>query len=787
MFSFYIDKSTPNLANNMCFNIIKLIMLLVGESALKYFYYSIFVILTFIFLYTPYEKGLFFDYDLLKWQLILSSLFLVYIGLSFVNKSINIHTFFLFAFIWPLLYILAIPLARSPQGNFEEIYQWTTYAIFFVMLISLKNQINDMQSKLSTIFYGSGFLLVITSMLMYGGFIDFQDSMLGERLAGPFQYPNTFAAVMGAFWLYGLMMLIRSNLSTSSMIFFSLPLMGFIFTIFQSYSRGAWLALFFVWLVTIYALKVEKQIQLIIYSFVSALSGFMLFFFMNRIDSTITKMGSVVLIGAISSLLLVLIYNILNKKRSLEEIKNNRIKRPALPMLMTVLPIAFILDITNKGLVFKLLPLELQNRLTQINLQTGSVEGRLRFYKQALEMLKDAPLFGFGGDGWRILYTHYQQEPYLSNEVHNGYLEMLLNIGLIGTVALIGTFSIFLIAIIKRIKLENRDEIKLALVAIFPPLAMLTVHSAIDFNFSYGTIWFMIIWLLAIGAPIKPMFDVKKTIGNTLLLFSVVTVIGVTIFSSRAYLAEKAIAFNDSVSVNQAQVQLEKAIKYNPYNTDYYMPLLEIYRQQYKQSQDPALKDQLTAYASKVSLIEPKNPKASYESGLSLITIGEKEKGIAQLEKAVEGDRFNPQYTYQLLLYKSQFLMEQMNTEGKLLREEANEITTTYETYMQNYNRFKEKDIVDKKSMEIDAKVHFVVGQIYFLLEQFDRAIQTLNKVENQDQELSIRLKAIEVISYEKQGQTEKAKQLSEKYQKQFANFNNYLQAFNNLLKVSSQ
>ncbi|MFD1904284.1 O-antigen ligase family protein [Paenibacillus rhizoplanae] len=65
------------------------------------------------------------------------------------------------------------------------------------------------------------------------------------------------------------------------------------------------------------------------------------------------------------------------------------------------------------------LPANIGTRLENINFRQHSVLERFTFYKDAMKVVKDYPVLGTGGGGWASLYEHYQNNPYLSRQVHN--------------------------------------------------------------------------------------------------------------------------------------------------------------------------------------------------------------------------------------------------------------------------------------------------------------------------------------------------------------------------------
>lgn len=119
----------------------------------------------------------------------------------------------------------------------------------------------------------------------------------------------------------------------------------------------------------------------------------------------------------------------------------------------------------------------------------GSYEtaaSRASMYGEALRLWREAPLFGYGGDAWRRLAG----ERLGVREVHSGYLDVLLDSGLIGlTLVLIVAVSLLLLV------WRNAGRNKLAVA----PITALLLHAAIDFDMSYGCWWLVLFSLAAYG------------------------------------------------------------------------------------------------------------------------------------------------------------------------------------------------------------------------------------------------------------------------------------------------
>ncbi|MBW5447906.1 hypothetical protein GE107_17775 [Cohnella sp. CFH 77786] len=118
----------------------------------------------------------------------------------------------------------------------------------------------------------------------------------------------------------------------------------------------------------------------------------------------------------------------------------------------------------------------------------GTAASRLLFYRDAWRMFLDSPWIGFGGDSWRTLFGLYQSEPYVGGEVHSGYLEILLDTGLLG----LAVFAGILIVWVRRVWERKREALA--------PAAVLLGHAAVDFDLSYAGIWLLLLAWFALFA-----------------------------------------------------------------------------------------------------------------------------------------------------------------------------------------------------------------------------------------------------------------------------------------------
>ncbi|WP_340026664.1 O-antigen ligase family protein [Paenibacillus sp. FSL K6-1096] len=107
------------------------------------------------------------------------------------------------------------------------------------------------------------------------------------------------------------------------------------------------------------------------------------------------------------------------------------------------------------------------------------------FYRDAWRLAAEAPWLGRGGETWRQAYLSAQSRPYVGSQVHSGYLDTLLNLGVAG------------LMVILLLLLAAGWLIAKASPRLLPPLLVMILHSAVDFDWSYGLFWLLLLLLPA--------------------------------------------------------------------------------------------------------------------------------------------------------------------------------------------------------------------------------------------------------------------------------------------------
>jgi tetratricopeptide (TPR) repeat protein len=697
------------------------------------------IILVFIFIYSPFKRGLFFDPEMYLIEAVIMSSFVVWAVYSFFSKKVNVSNIYYALFLVPLTYVVSFIHAESPSGNFDNLFRWIAYTCFFIMLLSLGKH-EWFGKKLSVIFQLTGIIIVLFSLAGLFGWVEYKDLLMGERLTGPFQYANTFASLMGAFWLYSTFTVLKSFNKPKQLILCSLPLIAYGVSFFHAYSRGALLLFPIAWFIGLILIKAKDQLNYILVTAATMLLTIASFYVLSDNASGKT-LGLAILI--VAALVLTAIIYLLSTKQVQGWINNISAKgvlskygHVIIPVGMLLIAFLLILDIINNGLFYKVLPETLQQRINNLSLHSASALGRTGMFKDAFEISKLQPIFGAGGEGWRVLFPHYQTEPYFSNEVHNGYLEILLNVGWFGfLIFALGMLGLCILAI-RRFKAAGTGEKKLEMAAGISAIAMILLHAGIDFDFSFGVIWFALFWLFAIllqgGVEKQPVLNASAQYawlaGRILITAFVITG---AVFAFRFHIAEQQLTAirGQQIDVNQGIQVYSSAAKFNPYKVEFEMQLAIIYANEFVNSKNPQSKEMAEEYIRKVEALEPNNAVAQYQISQIHIMTGDYDRANEYLARAIEFDPFNLEY-YQTTLDLNRQLAAYFESNGDPDRAKSHAETAVryYEQYVGWYAQFINVQVPDRRPMLMSKEARLAATRSYLMLQRPEQAFEAVKR-----------------------------------------------------------
>ncbi|ANY74384.1 O-antigen ligase family protein [Paenibacillus ihbetae] len=379
----------------------------------------------------------------------------------------------------------------SMEGTLKELVLWGLYGSFAAAAWEVSRTAKGRLSLrlgwhlLGAVLCGSALLHVYGVLdLPYGIYhtADPAISATGARLGGLLQYPNTFGALMAAFLLERLFALAPAlqarpgALRTAAAL---LPLLPYTAALLLTESRGAWLAAALACAAGL-ALERRRIAPLLIAAAAPLASAALVY--RQLADA---KLAPAVLPGLLWLAGLwaggVLAGLLLCRLRH-----SGGLRRRVLA------PAALVAAAAGYAAAGVAILHQVQDRALG---GAATLSARRLIYSDAWQLAKSSLWLGQGGETWRHVYRAVQSQPYVGGEVHSGYLDMLLNTGIIGLL-LVCALLLALIAGIAK-----------ACPRLLPPFLVLTLHAAIDFDWSYPLVWLLMLWLPAMGTGMAPPAD----------------------------------------------------------------------------------------------------------------------------------------------------------------------------------------------------------------------------------------------------------------------------------------
>ncbi|WP_051286874.1 O-antigen ligase family protein [Paenibacillus taiwanensis] len=440
------------------------------------------------------QQGLFYDHHMLP-----VAVLLIGVGVYHILRKGIMLSLRGCAFPWPLWFPLiaavcyGITLLFEPAsvyGSWMQIIRWSSFGIWLLLIYGSLTCRQAVQ-KFHLVIVLIGIVMSFGSLCMLYGWIPYNGgvmsssneelSALGFRLGGWLQYPNTLGALAGAYALYHLGRINELGITRRAWLLESVCLLLHATVLGLTESRGAWLVTA---AIVFASLLVTKGSRLRFIGW-AAWHGCWALLALASTASLWLQQSHLIalpfLLCMAGAVLLpyVLYVGVSNRAKRREDGDRESVSEPWFIKVI----LAGIGAVVLSAALY-VMPNEASDRLTG-HYETASA--RTLFYKDAWRLWQEHPWLGSGGDAWRQQFSSIQSEPYVGKEVHSSLFDMLLDIGVVGTVVTMGLAAVVLWQGWRRYQAAGMAATAIA------------AHSLIDFDLAYS--WVIYVWLgwLALG------------------------------------------------------------------------------------------------------------------------------------------------------------------------------------------------------------------------------------------------------------------------------------------------
>lgn len=296
----------------------------------------------------------------------------------------------------------------------------------------------------------------------------------------------------------------------------------------------------------------------------------------------------------------------------------------------------------------RILPDSFYNRIYSYSLDRN-LDRRLELFEDAAKVIRDYPILGAGGGAWAAIYRAYQDQPYDSREVHNHYLQVWIEAGILGILAFVGIWLSFAAAFIRNCFIGKASPVRWQYwTATFLPVAALGAHSAIDWNFSMAAVGIFLFALLGAGRSLDQAVWFKKDgnknfkSGKGMFIGIIALILGLSLSIYSAVLLNGLKTTWESQrqmergNNQRAMTEMERAIRMDPLLAENHHNLGVLIEDQARRTQTQLDPEILLSLARRAYELEPYNPNYFLRYGDLLMSYVDVDEGLSYIDKLMK-------------------------------------------------------------------------------------------------------------------------------------------------------
>ncbi|MBR3632499.1 MAG: O-antigen ligase family protein [Elusimicrobiaceae bacterium] len=196
-----------------------------------------------------------------------------------------------------------------------------------------------------------------------------------------------------------------------------------------------------------------------------------------------------------------------------------------------------------------------------------STQVRQMLYQAAAEALQQYPIWGIGTGALPVVipaYTAYPLDQYIER-LHNDWLELLLSVGIVGTLPILLAIGWFILLALKRLRQLPPTKRPL-FTACFTALGVMSVGSLVDFHFFIPANAFL--FFICLGALTAPTYDKHQLyhlqLSRAVCIIMACLCIGIIYIPTCKTMAWRNVLFSYGLRVPGKLALYRQALSYYP-------------------------------------------------------------------------------------------------------------------------------------------------------------------------------------------------------------------------------
>lgn len=540
-----------------------------------------------ILYYAFLGRGLYFKPELLAGLVLITVIFLFAAADVSVSGATDFYRFPVDYLITALalVYLAAGIGAVSRPDAAMGVLKYTGYLMVFFITCQSVRTWRSYRVLLEFVFAGA-VLVTLVGLLSVTGHFNFPGAYENKQILSTFQYQNGLAIFLTVASLIGISLWNAGKKSSLWDLWYIAGLFLMNITILGTYSRAIWIMYPLMLLIWIFGLQQGRRLEILIrFSYVLITSVLVSRGFFSLVGSgqgpkALLLLQGWLLITLAGWVLMHRVNRSIRRKHIGREVKKFW-QGVGIVYLIAVLGIYSAYAVNNlAGGWDAVIPASVTGQLVNISGQDSSYLARGQFAGDALKIVRDYPLLGTGAGGWNALYLKYRTLPYDAAEVHNNYLQVMVETGIPGFLIYISIWGVTFYTAYRLYRNFRKDARWPLVWGVLVGLLAIALHSSFDFDLSLPTlsIFTWMLWALVRNARILARRDgAGLPLGGGLrwlpLLAGLIIAVAVAIPAYRLYQAgelgaQGAVAMAAG-QIGPAEEKMRAAMQKDPYSGSY--------------------------------------------------------------------------------------------------------------------------------------------------------------------------------------------------------------------------
>jgi len=606
-----------------------------------------------VLILSPLMRGLFFEPDLVLAEVAVGLVTLIMAAdILMKGRAYRLSAMEGAVLALALAYALAVIGAVDLRGAIMETMKYITYALVFIATVYLVRSPRE-ASRILALLWLAAVMTALVGILAAVKVFAFPGAVEGRVIASTFQYKNALAAYLLAAFIIGLG-LVNTNKRLFGRVVVPAGNFILLLVLFNTFSRGTWILMPIVLIVYSLLLPRDRQFRNLYHIFLTIGVGFFAgrYFVQAVAQDHLLAAEAWVVLGAAATAGGSLVYDVLIRLveswRAEDTVKKVTANVLAAFLVLNIGAYVYYAYASAPALSGEIIPGRIKSYSQTIHPGAGSYDIRSDYYRTALAIALDYPINGTGGRGWASIYHRYQ--PYLtySTEVHNHYLQVLVEAGIMGLAAYLALWVLagFTVYRLYRTLRSSRppqaasDADWVFIWAGATAALTMGIHSFYDFDLSLPAV---AVFLWTLFGVIRSGFnwyreengDERKTLiptAITAVALSLIVIIPAWRFNAAGHLGALGAQALAAENFYEADQYYTKAARLDPFQATYHADLAQIYAVSGLKQKDPILMKKAWAQLDRASKLKPYDPKIRAAVVNTAQLLGDRERAVKEAE-----------------------------------------------------------------------------------------------------------------------------------------------------------